>query len=73
MVENQETSLIPLILRSCTSLSLAYGLIASFASELRCFEFCFQGNDDLIIVHEALNFGDCHLSLAVPSFLELSL
>ncbi|KAL0703728.1 hypothetical protein Bca4012_070153 [Brassica carinata] len=27
-----------------------------------------QGNDDLIIVHEALNFGDCHLSLAIPNY-----
>ena len=42
----------------------------TFASEMRCFEFCFQGNDDLIIVHEALNFGDCHLSLAVCSRLK---
>ncbi|KAL0694540.1 hypothetical protein Bca4012_061720 [Brassica carinata] len=27
-----------------------------------------QGNEDLIIVHEALNFGDCHLSLAIPNY-----
>ncbi|CAH8311270.1 unnamed protein product [Eruca vesicaria subsp. sativa] len=27
-----------------------------------------QGNDDLIIVHEALNFGDCHLSPALPNY-----
>jgi len=26
--------------------------------------FC-QGNEDLIIVHEALEYGDCRLSLAV--------
>jgi len=37
------------------------------ASKFRDFEFYFQGNEDLIIVHEALNFGDCHLSLAVRS------
>ena len=30
------------------------------------FEISFlQENEDLIIVHEALNFGDCHLSIAV--------
>ncbi|CAN8294558.1 unnamed protein product [Cochlearia groenlandica] len=27
-----------------------------------------QGNEDLIIVHEALNFGDCHLSIAIPNY-----
>ena len=32
------------------------------------FEISFlQENEDLIIVHEALNFGDCHLSIAVCS------
>ncbi|KAH0936345.1 hypothetical protein HID58_013462 [Brassica napus] len=25
-------------------------------------------NEDLIIVHEALNFGDCHLSIAIPNY-----
>ncbi|XP_010544077.1 PREDICTED: ATP phosphoribosyltransferase 2, chloroplastic-like [Tarenaya hassleriana] len=25
-----------------------------------------QGNKDLIIIHDALNFGDCRLSLAIP-------
>ncbi|KAK4801752.1 hypothetical protein SAY86_022239 [Trapa natans] len=25
-----------------------------------------QGNEDLIIVHDALEYGDCHLSLAIP-------
>uniref|UniRef100_A0ACD5WVW0 Uncharacterized protein n=1 Tax=Avena sativa TaxID=4498 RepID=A0ACD5WVW0_AVESA len=25
-----------------------------------------QGNDDLVIIHDALDFGHCHLSLAVP-------
>ncbi|KAH1195174.1 ATP phosphoribosyltransferase 2, chloroplastic [Glycine max] len=27
-----------------------------------------QGNDDLIIVHEALEYGDCRLSLAIPQY-----
>lgn len=27
-----------------------------------------QGNEDLIIVHEALDYGDCRLSLAVSNF-----
>jgi ATP phosphoribosyltransferase len=25
-----------------------------------------QVNDDLVVVHDALDFGQCHLSLAVP-------
>ncbi|KAK0589409.1 hypothetical protein LWI29_013870 [Acer saccharum] len=27
-----------------------------------------QGNEDLIIVHNALEYGDCHLSLAIPKY-----
>ncbi|XP_010553682.1 PREDICTED: ATP phosphoribosyltransferase 2, chloroplastic-like [Tarenaya hassleriana] len=27
-----------------------------------------QGDEDLIIVHDALNFGDCRLSLAIPKY-----
>ncbi|CAF2040831.1 BnaA09g14970D [Brassica napus] len=27
-----------------------------------------QGDEDLIVVHEALNFGDCHLSIAIPNY-----
>lgn len=27
-----------------------------------------QGNEDLIIVHEALDYGDCRLSLAIPKY-----
>ncbi|XP_039686128.1 ATP phosphoribosyltransferase 2, chloroplastic isoform X2 [Medicago truncatula] len=27
-----------------------------------------QGNDDLIIVHEALEYGDCRLSIAIPQY-----
>ncbi|CAL0308314.1 unnamed protein product [Lupinus luteus] len=27
-----------------------------------------QGNEDLIIVHEALAYGDCRLSLAIPQY-----
>lgn len=27
-----------------------------------------QGNDDLIIVHDALEYGDCRLSLAIPKY-----
>ncbi|KAI7752918.1 hypothetical protein M8C21_000077, partial [Ambrosia artemisiifolia] len=27
-----------------------------------------QGNEDLIIVHDALAFGDCRLSLAIPNY-----
>nr|AAT74589.1 chloroplast ATP phosphoribosyl transferase [Odontarrhena lesbiaca] len=27
-----------------------------------------QENEDLITVHEALNFGDCHLSIAIPNY-----
>lgn len=26
-----------------------------------------QGNEDLILVHDALGFGECHLSLAIPN------
>ncbi|CAK7357106.1 unnamed protein product [Dovyalis caffra] len=26
------------------------------------------GNEDLIIVHDALGYGDCHLSLAIPNY-----
>uniref|UniRef100_A0A2P2MKN0 ATP phosphoribosyltransferase n=1 Tax=Rhizophora mucronata TaxID=61149 RepID=A0A2P2MKN0_RHIMU len=27
-----------------------------------------QGHEDLIIVHDALEYGDCHLSLAIPKY-----
>lgn len=27
-----------------------------------------QGNEDLILVHEALEYGQCHLSLAIPKY-----
>nr|GMD36254.1 ATP phosphoribosyltransferase 2, chloroplastic-like [Ipomoea batatas] len=27
-----------------------------------------QGNEDLIIVHDALDYGDCRLSLAIPKY-----
>lgn len=27
-----------------------------------------QGNEDLIIIHDALDFGDCRLSLAIPKY-----
>ncbi|KAH7836183.1 hypothetical protein Vadar_033510 [Vaccinium darrowii] len=27
-----------------------------------------QGNEDLILVHDALDFGDCRLSLAIPKY-----
>ncbi|KAL0422253.1 UNVERIFIED_CONTAM: ATP phosphoribosyltransferase 2, chloroplastic [Sesamum latifolium] len=27
-----------------------------------------QGNEDLILVHDALEYGDCHLSLAIPNY-----
>ncbi|KAL3651373.1 ATP phosphoribosyltransferase 2, chloroplastic [Castilleja foliolosa] len=27
-----------------------------------------QGDEDLIIVHDALDYGDCHLSLAIPKY-----
>ncbi|KAL9684051.1 hypothetical protein QQ045_021482 [Rhodiola kirilowii] len=27
-----------------------------------------QGNDDLIIVHDALGYGECHLSIAIPKY-----
>ncbi|GAU18304.1 hypothetical protein TSUD_201920 [Trifolium subterraneum] len=27
-----------------------------------------QGNDDLIVVHEALEYGDCRLSIAIPQY-----
>ncbi|KAL2536982.1 ATP phosphoribosyltransferase 2 [Forsythia ovata] len=27
-----------------------------------------QGNEDIILVHEALDFGDCRLSLAIPKY-----
>ncbi|KAM5551897.1 hypothetical protein ABKV19_026651 [Rosa sericea] len=27
-----------------------------------------QGSEDLIIVHDALGFGECHLSLAIPKY-----
>jgi hypothetical protein len=29
----------------------------------------YQGNEDLLIVHEELNYGACHLALAVHEFL----
>ncbi|URD83483.1 ATP phosphoribosyltransferase [Musa troglodytarum] len=29
---------------------------------------CGQGNDDLIVVHEALGFGACRLSIAIPKY-----
>lgn len=29
--------------------------------------FSWQGNEDLIIVHDALEYGDCRLSLAVSN------
>ncbi|KAF9589002.1 hypothetical protein IFM89_017681 [Coptis chinensis] len=27
-----------------------------------------QGNEDLILVHDALEYGDCHLSIAIPKY-----
>ncbi|CAI0387539.1 unnamed protein product [Linum tenue] len=27
-----------------------------------------QGSEDLILVHDSLNFGDCHLSIAIPKY-----
>uniref|UniRef100_A0A0C9RHC9 ATP phosphoribosyltransferase n=1 Tax=Wollemia nobilis TaxID=56998 RepID=A0A0C9RHC9_9CONI len=27
-----------------------------------------QGDEDLILVHEALNYGECHLSIAIPKY-----
>lgn len=27
-----------------------------------------QGNEDLILVHDALEYGDCHLSIAIPQY-----
>lgn len=27
-----------------------------------------QGNEDLVLVHDALEYGDCHLSLAIPKY-----
>ncbi|XP_051132952.1 ATP phosphoribosyltransferase 2, chloroplastic-like [Andrographis paniculata] len=27
-----------------------------------------QGNEDLVLVHDALDFGDCRLSLAIPNY-----
>ncbi|CAA2976885.1 ATP phosphoribosyltransferase 2, chloroplastic-like, partial [Olea europaea subsp. europaea] len=27
-----------------------------------------QGNEDLILAHDALEYGDCHLSLAIPKY-----
>lgn len=27
-----------------------------------------QGNDDLILVHDALDYGQCHLSIAIPKY-----
>ncbi|KAI4356221.1 hypothetical protein L6164_000260 [Bauhinia variegata] len=27
-----------------------------------------QGDEDLVIVHEALDYGDCHLALAIPQY-----
>ncbi|GKE26150.1 ATP phosphoribosyltransferase, catalytic domain-containing protein, partial [Tanacetum coccineum] len=27
-----------------------------------------QGNEDLILVHDALEYGDCRLSLAIPKY-----
>ncbi len=27
--------------------------------------YCCQGDEDLILVHDALEYGDCYLSLAV--------
>eukprot|EP00262_Sarcandra_glabra_P014575 TRINITY_DN4289_c0_g1_i3.p1 TRINITY_DN4289_c0_g1~~TRINITY_DN4289_c0_g1_i3.p1 ORF type:complete len:386 (+),score=65.30 TRINITY_DN4289_c0_g1_i3:133-1290(+) len=27
-----------------------------------------QGNEDLIMVHDALGYGDCHLSIAIPRY-----
>ncbi|ONM55796.1 ATP phosphoribosyltransferase 2 chloroplastic [Zea mays] len=31
-----------------------------------CLNFLCQGNEDLVVVHDALEFGHCRLSLAVP-------
>ncbi|XP_030956253.1 ATP phosphoribosyltransferase 2, chloroplastic-like [Quercus lobata] len=27
-----------------------------------------KGNEDLIIVHDGLKYGNCHLSLAIPKY-----
>lgn len=38
---------------------------SKFPSKFCCICYFSQGNEDLIIVHDALEYGDCHLSLAV--------
>jgi len=37
-----------------------------YLSGLCLLKFCCQGNEDLVVVHDALEFGHCRLSLAVP-------
>lgn len=31
-----------------------------------CLSVCFTGDDDLIVVHDALDFGQCKLALGIP-------
>lgn len=44
---------------------LQFSRIAMFFADYLIFSW--QGNEDLIIVHDALDYGDCRLSLAVSN------
>lgn len=50
------------------TLNLSTQFVHTFSFLWVSFEdFLLQGNDDLVIIHDALDFGHCHLSLAVWS------
>ena len=43
-------------------------VLTALTSEGFLLNYFFQGNDDLIIAHDALEYGECRLSLAVCHF-----
>ncbi|XP_076943837.1 ATP phosphoribosyltransferase 1, chloroplastic-like [Bidens hawaiensis] len=51
------------IVRKLVSGDLDFGIVG-----LDTFSEYGQGNEDLIIVHDALAYGDCRLSLAIPKY-----
>ncbi|KAK4491258.1 hypothetical protein RD792_001994 [Penstemon davidsonii] len=45
-----------------------YGQAGFFFIRSSSLQFLWQGDDDLILVHDALDYGDCRLSIAIPKY-----
>ncbi|KAI5078543.1 hypothetical protein GOP47_0006214 [Adiantum capillus-veneris] len=43
-------------------------LLTCFSSAIAQFDVIISGDEDLIVVHDALQFGKCYLALGVPSY-----